>query len=208
MEVSDELDKEFILLTMEIEKRYDKLNKHMRLKCEAWIKKLCQVTNNKEWKKNRNLHVICLLDMILNMNIEAPYNKFPPDGAVPIISKALVKAKLSNKFHEMTAVHNNIEPREKDMNIINKDDNETPVMIQKNESKTKGFNDQNINLQESQIDYQKELDSLRNMMSKLRGDLKMKDELIKRQNDEKRNLEKRIAELEKIVENLLKLNDK
>ena len=57
--------------------------------------------NNKEWKKNRNLHAILLLDMMLNNNIDTPYNKFPPEGPVPIISKSIVKSKLSNKFSEI-----------------------------------------------------------------------------------------------------------
>ena len=42
-----------------------------------------------------------MLDMILNNNFEPPYNKFPPDGPIAIISKSLVKAKLSKKFYEM-----------------------------------------------------------------------------------------------------------
>jgi hypothetical protein len=37
LEVNDEYDKEFILLIMEIEKRYDILTKHDRLKVENWV---------------------------------------------------------------------------------------------------------------------------------------------------------------------------
>jgi hypothetical protein len=40
--------------------------------------------------------------MVLNNKFEAPYNKFAPEGSVPIISKALVKSRLSNKFFENT----------------------------------------------------------------------------------------------------------
>jgi hypothetical protein len=50
-----------------------------------------------------------MLDMMLNSKIEEPYNKFPPDGPVAIISKSLVKARLSSKFMEIT---NKEEPRE------------------------------------------------------------------------------------------------
>ena len=42
--------------------------------------------------------------MILNNNIEAPYNKFPPEGPVLIISKSIVKSKLSNKFSEINEI--------------------------------------------------------------------------------------------------------
>lgn len=36
--------------------------------------------------------------MIINNNFEEPYNKFPPEGSVPILSKTLIKSKLSSKF--------------------------------------------------------------------------------------------------------------
>lgn len=73
--------------------QYEKNN----VKC----RKLCQITNNREWKKNRNLHAIWLLDMIINNSFEAPYNKFAPEGSIPIISKSIVKSKLSNKFNQI-----------------------------------------------------------------------------------------------------------
>ena len=101
-EIADEYDREFITLMLTIEKRSDILNKYDKLRINNWCKKLCQITNNKEWKKNRNLHAICILDSILNEHIEEPYNKFPPEGSVPILNKALVKSRLSKKFFEET----------------------------------------------------------------------------------------------------------
>ena len=98
--ITDEYDKEFISLMLAIEKKSDILNKYDKLRIKNWCKKLCQVTNNVEWKKNRNLHAICILDSILNEHFEEPYNKFPPEGSVPILNKALVKSKLSKKFFE------------------------------------------------------------------------------------------------------------
>jgi len=100
--ITDEYDREFISLMITIEKRSEVLNKHDKLRIKNWCKKLCQVTNNVEWKKNRNLHAICILDSILNEHFEEPYNKFPPEGSVPILNKALVKSKLSKKFFEET----------------------------------------------------------------------------------------------------------
>ena len=100
--ITDEYDREFISLMITIEKRSEVLNKHDKLRIKSWCKKLCQVTNNIEWKKNRNLHAICILDSILNEHFEEPYNKFPPEGSVPILNKALVKSKLSKKFFEET----------------------------------------------------------------------------------------------------------
>ena len=40
--------------------------------------------------------------MILNNYYEEPYNKFAPEGPLPILSKTLVKSKLSPKFWKST----------------------------------------------------------------------------------------------------------
>lgn len=40
--------------------------------------------------------------MVLNQKFEEPYNKLPPEGPIPIISKSVVKSKLSNKFSEIS----------------------------------------------------------------------------------------------------------
>ena len=119
-EITDEYDREFISLILTIEKRSEILNKYDKLRIKNWCKKLCQVTNNIEWKKNRNLHAICILDSILNEHFEEPYNKFPPEGSVPILNKALVKSKLSKKFFEETLnIHKNEEQLEQQQNMEN-----------------------------------------------------------------------------------------
>ncbi len=61
------------------------------------IKRLCVVTNNVEWKKNRNMHAIRILDMLLNNRIESPYNQLI-QGEVPLLSKTNVKSVLSEKI--------------------------------------------------------------------------------------------------------------
>ena len=101
-EVTDEFDIKFKKLILEIEKRYINLNKHSKLKVESWIRKLCQVTNNREWKKNRNLYSVLLLDMVLNNNFEMPFCKFANEGPLLTLSKSLVKSKLSNKLNEIS----------------------------------------------------------------------------------------------------------
>lgn len=40
--------------------------------------------------------------MVLNEHFEEPYNKFAPEGSVPIISKTIVKSRLSAKFLKNT----------------------------------------------------------------------------------------------------------
>ena len=74
------------------------MDKHAKIRIRAWCKKLCQITTNIIWKKNRNLHALSLLDMILNGRFEEPYNKFPPDGPLTFLSLPEVKSRLSNKI--------------------------------------------------------------------------------------------------------------
>ena len=110
--ITDEYDKEFISLMVTIERKSEVLNKYDKLRIKNWCKKLCQVTNNVEWKKNRNLHAICILDSVLNEHFEFPYNKFPPEGSVPILNKALVKSQLSKKFFQEALKMQNEEQNE------------------------------------------------------------------------------------------------
>ena len=109
MEIKDEFDLEFGLLIREIENyiyssTYDK---SVRIRISNWCKKISQISNNLEWKKNRNLHAINLLNMLLNGRIEEPYNKNPDDRPLQVLSKTLVKSKLTYKFWESVKhIHN------------------------------------------------------------------------------------------------------
>ena len=101
LQINEKYDMEFINLILEIEKKFVSLAKHDKLKIESWVKKLCIPTNNKEWKKNRNLHAILMLDMILNNKIEEPYNKFVNEmESVCLLSKTVVRSRLSEKFEQ------------------------------------------------------------------------------------------------------------
>ena len=137
--ITDEYDKEFISLMLAIEQKSDILNKYDKLRIKNWCKKLCQVTNNVEWKKNRNWHAICILDSILNEHFEEPYNKFPPEGSVPILNKALVKSKLSKKFFEEAFKMQNEEQQQGQI------DNNENISNQKFENNKSNNNIQNQN---------------------------------------------------------------
>jgi hypothetical protein len=103
LEVSDKYDYEFINLILEIEKRQENLSKGQKIKIQSWVKKFCIPTENLEWKKNRNLHAILLLDMILNNRFEEPYDKFPrEDEPLPLLSKYNVKSRLTDKFYKIS----------------------------------------------------------------------------------------------------------
>jgi hypothetical protein len=126
------------------------------------LKKLCQVTNNIEWKKNRNLHAICILDMLLNNKVEEPYSKFPPDGPVAIISKSIVKSRLSSKFMEITSRD---EYRNNNPNV--NEEQQQNENLDKSAGTTKKAR---VTVQKKEID-QTDLDALKGQINKLKDEL-------------------------------------
>ena len=197
--ITDEYDKEFISLMVTIERRSESLNKYDKLRIKNWCKKLCQVTNNVEWKKNRNLHAICILDSVLNEHFEEPYNKFPPEGRVPILNKALVKSKLSKKFFQEAL---RIQTEEQDNNDINNNNNN-----QKYESNklNQNFNINNNNMiinegsEEIINEQKKEIERLNNL-------LKQKDLEIGNLINEKNKMQEYIEKLEQQISGFMELD--
>ena len=57
--------------------------------------------------------------MIINNHFEDPYNKFAPEGSIPIISKSIVKSKLSNKFNHIMELASNYDSNENQSEIHN-----------------------------------------------------------------------------------------
>lgn len=86
------LDGEFAATMIEVEQLYEKFPKQEKIRIQQWSKKLCQVTTNPAWKRNRNTYAEILLEMVYNSNLEEPFNKIPPEGALPIINRANVSA--------------------------------------------------------------------------------------------------------------------
>lgn len=88
-------------MMVEIDKRYQldvKLQKHEKIRIEQWSRKLCQVTKNTQWKRNRNLYAMWLLDMILNKKLEKPFTKVPDQSnELEMLQVTEVKAKLTTK---------------------------------------------------------------------------------------------------------------
>jgi hypothetical protein len=91
---------------------------------------------------------------LLNHNFEAPYNKFPPEGPIAIISKSIVKAKLSKKFYEMTGSN----------------EYANDYMVAKNETESEPKN----NLLLKRIKNEEvELDKLKDLIRELQSELKV-----------------------------------
>ena len=205
-EITDEYDREFISLMLTIEKRSEDLNKYDKLRIKNWCKKLCQITNNIEWKKNRNLHAICILDSILNKHFEEPYNKFPPEGSVPILNKALVKSKLTKKFFEetmnMKRDEEQFEQQQQNMNnnynynlnINNIEDDNDNYNNYNIKSKSKNQNNINDNR------YIKIIKEQREEIIRLNELLRQKENDIEILMKEKIQMQTHIDELEQVIE--------
>ena len=203
-EITDEYDKEFISLMLTIEKRSEILNKYDKLRIKSWCKKLCQVTNNVEWKKNRNLHAICILDSILNEHFEEPYNKFPPEGSVPILNKTLVKSKLSMKFFEETLNMQKSGEQIEQEEMDNLDNNEK---INFSSNKKKNINDnlylKNLNNENNQNN--KIINEQKKEINRLNELLGQKDKQINSLLKEKNQMISRIEELEQMLSKFMEI---
>ena len=102
-ELRDSLDSEFEMLIAEITLLANKADKYHKIRVQSWVNKLEEYTNKVEWKKNRNLHAIWLLDMLLNEKLEEPYNKFAKENEpLPLLNKPNVFSKISRAVGQYT----------------------------------------------------------------------------------------------------------
>lgn len=88
--VAERLDEQFIEIMKEVEKCYDDMSRHDKVKIEHWTKKLCEITMNVAWKRNRNDYAALLLDMMWSGHLGEPFDKLPADGPLPILNKQLI----------------------------------------------------------------------------------------------------------------------
>ena len=198
--ITDEYDKEFITLMVTIERRSEVLNKYDKLRIKNWCKKLCQVTNNVEWKKNRNLHAICILDSVLNEHFEYPYNKFPPEGSVPILNKALVKSQLSKKFFEEALKMQN-EGQSESINNNNENNNN-------NQNYRKNIQNQNYNVDNNMVINEGNdeiINEQKKQIERLNNIIKKKDVEIMNWIDEKNKMAEYIGEVEQKINGFMEL---
>ena len=203
--ITDEYDKEFISLMLTIERRSEVLNKYDKLRIKNWCKKLCQVTNNIEWKKNRNLHAICILDSVLNEHFEYPYNKFPPEGSVPILNKALVKSQLSKKFFIEASKIQNEEQNESNNNNDNTSNINNDI---KNVINNQNYNANNENNNNNVINEGNEeiINEQRKEIERLNNLLKQKDLEIANLINDKNKMQEYIEDLEQKINGFVELD--
>ena len=94
----DNYDAEFVKLMLEVQKLIENFSKSDKLKINSWAKKLCVPTMNNEFKKNRNLYAIKLLDNVINGKLEDPFTKFAKEKEIKLLDAILVKTQLTKTF--------------------------------------------------------------------------------------------------------------
>jgi exonuclease VII large subunit len=167
--------------------------------------------------------------MIINKHFEEPYNKFAPEGPIPVLSKTIVKSRLSNKFWKNTQkIYDEVNnPDQENLNYdINKinnlnlnnalnnntnDEYEKQNQIKEDLKKNKqnklksGQKNLNINYAEINEKLKNEIEEMKNIISNLQNELSKKDMIIENQNNEKIKLTKRVEELESVLSQYLEI---
>ena len=154
------------------------MDKHTKIRIQTWCKKFCQIISNINWKKNRNLHALNLLDMILNDHFEEPYDKFPPEGPLPYLSLAVVKSKLSPKILNYAKFV---------FNIPEKKRSESSGNITYNKKMKIEINKCN------------DAELLKRLIEKLKNKIEQTRKVIIEQNEEKKILTKKVTQLENLL---------
>lgn len=63
------------------------------------------ITQNVQWKKNRNLYCMMLLDQLFNKKLGKPFIKMPPEDALPMLSQTeVVKTFITQLYVESDVV--------------------------------------------------------------------------------------------------------
>lgn len=129
--------------------------------------------------------------MLVNNRIEEPYNRLPPDGPLPILSKTLTKSKLTPKFWKLTQNlydNNPIEPHEQKMdhliknklvnissNVPKTKDSKIILNLKKNRAKTPAIKNSKIkNINNPKIKKHKSFKASNYTRNNNNNDIKMK----------------------------------
>ena len=106
------LDLEYSVIASEIQELSINRDKHFQLRIKNWLSKLGEYQTRLEFRKNRNLYAIALLDCVLRNKFEGPFIKMSKEnGSLPILSKTEVFSKLSGEFTQL--MKNKLEDRMK-----------------------------------------------------------------------------------------------
>ena len=134
--------------------------------------------------------------MILNNRFEEPYNNFPNDGPIPLLSKPVVKSKLSKKFwlysqylESQNLLYSADEFSSSD-NLNNLNDNEENI----NNINYMNNNERNINNSKYKINYRRPKTS----EIKIKNNNYNSKKKIKREDKKNQNYKKNIDEINEL----------
>ena len=166
--------------------------------------------------------------MVINNRFEEPYNKFPKDGPIPLLSKPIIISKLSKKFWLYTQYLRNqnvlksddsLDEREYKFNennvLNNSEDNYIGQQLQRKENiniknnignknrpkSSTGYGKNMLNKKNMKFQNENEINELKEIIFRLQNELSKQDFIINSQINEKMKLEKRIHELEIVLKN-------
>ena len=164
--------------------------------------------------------------MVLNNRYEEPYNKFPTDGPLPLLSKPIVISKLSKKFwlfsqylrnEEILSNGSSLEGNENNLNdnynnFEEKKYEETSpqqnicYMKMKKDIKARPkssgvYGRNNGKKRTNNRKNMQEISQLNDIILTLQSELNKQDYIINNQINEKKELAKRIHQLEQVLNN-------
>mmetsp|Transcript_55270 Transcript_55270/g.147569 ORF Transcript_55270/g.147569 Transcript_55270/m.147569 type:complete len:325 (-) Transcript_55270:79-1053(-) len=76
-------DEQFLAGVRKVESLKPALAKHLRIRVEAWIRKLTQAASNETLLRNRNAYLDLLLMCIIRDEYPDPFHRMPPEGPLP-----------------------------------------------------------------------------------------------------------------------------
>ena len=164
--------------------------------------------------------------MILNNRYEEPYNKYPADGPLPLLSKPIVISKLSKKFwlyseylrnEEILSNEPSLEENENNIENFEERNNERQIPLNnindfqiKEDIKIRpksnyayggNYGKRKNNAKINNRNNIQEINQLNDIILKLQSELNKQDFIINSQINEKMKLAKRIHELEQVLKN-------
>ena len=160
--------------------------------------------------------------MVLNNRYEEPYNRFPKDGPIPLLSKPIIISKLSKKFWLYTQYlrNENLLKKEGEESFNEKENNNNnyefdnfnnqfqgnPNINIKNNVNNNAGRPKSNNVRKKNMNFENEknineINELNEIISRLQNELYKQDFIINNQINEKKKLLKRIHELEQVLNN-------
>lgn len=124
--------------------------------------------------------------MVYQGKIEEPYNKFPPEGAIPLLSGSIIISRLDTKFKNRL--------QEMYQNIYKRNNSERSITEIKKDNKQ--LQQKSSNIMKVTV---KDMENINKAINELQSEIIEKDMIIVAQKEETIKLNKRVNDLEKIL---------